>query len=84
MCHTALEKLCTLVGGFSGADGGRLAKIIGTHRTAKVGRRDWTHGHPVGDVSVIKLPRYAPGQAPRASIPYLWIFEGPSEEEVGL
>ena len=84
MRHAALEQLCTLVGGLSGADGGRRATITRIHRPAKVGRRDWTPVHPVGDVAVIELPCDAPGWAPQASITYLWIFEGASEEEVGF
>ena len=69
--HTALEQLYTLFRGYAGAYGGRCATIPGTHRPAKVGHRDWTPGHHVGNVSVIELPRDAPVRAPRASIPYL-------------
>ena len=78
------KKLCTLVGGFVRNDGGQLAMILGTHRPAKVVYRYWTPGHPVGDIDVIELPHNAPGQAHRESIPYIWIFEGASEEEVGF
>ena len=35
MRHVTLDQLCTLVGGFSGADVGRHAIIPGTHWTAK-------------------------------------------------
>ena len=84
ICHAALEQLCTLSGRFSGADGGRRASIPGTYRPSKMGRRYRTPGHDVGDVSIIELPRDAPIRAPQTSIPYLWIFEGASEEEVGF
>ena len=53
MRHAALEQLCTLVGGFDGADGRRHATIPGTNRPAKVDRRDRTPRNPVGDVAVI-------------------------------
>ena len=82
MRHAALEQICTLIGGFSGADGGRCATIPGNHQPAKVGHRDWTTGNPVRYVAVIKLPRDAPGRETRASILYLWIFEGEYKEEV--
>ena len=82
MRHTALKKLVALVGGFTEAGGGRSATIPGTHQPAKVGRRYQTLGHPIGDVAVIELLCNAPGRVPRASIPYLWIFEGASKEEV--
>ena len=84
MRHTAIDKLCTLVGGFSGADGILRATITGTHRPDKVGRRYRTPRHPVGDVAVIELPCDAPGRAPRSSIPYLWIFEGESKKKLGF
>ena len=74
MCNDSLNKLCTLAVGFSGADGRQHATIPGTHRPAKMGRRDQTPVHPIEDVSVIKLARDAPVRAPGASIPYLWIF----------
>ena len=84
MRHAALEKLCTLVGGFSGSDGVRRSTIPGTHLPSKVVRIYRTPGHPVGDVAVINLPRDALRRAPRANIPYIWIFEGTSEAEVGF
>ena len=84
MCHADLDQLCALVEEFSGADGGRRATKSGTRQPSKVSRRDRTHGHPVGDISVIKLPLDAPGWSPRASIPYLWISESTSKEEVGF
>ena len=84
MHHATLEQLCPLAGGFAGSDGGRRATITGTHQPDNMGRRYWTPGHPVGDVAVIDIPCDAPGRAPRASIPYLWIFEGASKEEVGF
>ena len=64
MCHTALGQLCTLAGGFLCYDGGRCAIIPGTYCPAKVGHRDRTTGYPVGDVTVIKLPRDSLGLAP--------------------
>ena len=64
MYHAALNQLFTLVGGFAGADSGRHATITGTRWTVKVGRRDWTPGHPVGDVAIIEQPRDVPGQEP--------------------
>ena len=84
MRHAALEKLCTLVGGFAGANGGRRATIPGTHRPDNMGRRYQTPEHPVGDVTFIELPRDALSPSPQASIPHLWIFEGASEEEVSF
>ena len=84
MRHIPLEQLCKLYGGFNGADVRQHAKILGTNQPAKMGRIDWTPGHPVGDVAVIKLSRNAPVREPRESIPYLYIFEGASEEEVGF
>ena len=74
MCHTALGKLCTLAGGFSGADGGHRATILGTYWQANMGRRYWAPGNLVRDVTVIDLPYNAPSQAPQEIIPYLWIF----------
>ena len=84
MCHATLKKVCTLDGGFYGADGRRCATITGNHRPDKMGCRDWTPQHPLGDVTAIELTCNAPSWAPRARIPYLWIFEGAPEEEVGL
>ena len=84
MRHAALERLCTLAGGFYGADGGRREVIPGTYRQANMGRRDWTPGHIVGDGAVIEIPCDAPSRAPRSSIPYLWIFEDAYKEEVGF
>ena len=46
--------------------------------------RDKKAGNPVGDVTVLELPRDAQGRAHQARIPYLWIFEGTSKEEVGF
>ena len=62
--HTTLEQLFTLVGGFAGVDGGHCEMIPGTHRLAKLLRRYWTPGHPVGDVDVIAKPHDASGRAP--------------------
>ena len=76
MRHAALNKLCTLDGGFAGADGRRRAAIPVNYWPSKMGCRDWTPGNPVGDVFVIKLPCDIPSQESQASIPYLWIFEG--------
>ena len=84
MRQATLEKLCTLVGGFFVAHGGQCENISGTHWTDEMGRRDRTPGYSVGDVTIIKLPRDVPSQAPRASIPYFWIFEGAPKEEVGF
>ena len=84
MRHAALERLCTLVGGFSRYYGIQRATIPVTHCPAKVVRKDRAPVHHVGDVIVIKLPRDAPGWAPRTRIPHLWIFEGASEEAVGF
>ena len=84
MRHAALEQLCTLDGGLPGADDRRRATIPGTYWPAKMVRRDWTPVHPIGNVAIIKIPRDAPSRAPQASIPYLWMFEGVSEEEVGF
>ena len=84
MHHANLEQLYTLVGGFSGADGGWRATIPGTHWPSKVDRRDQTPRHCVGDVSIIEMTRDALVQAPQAIIPYLWVFEGPYEEENGF
>ena len=84
MHHTALEKLCTLAGVFSEADGGRCAKILGTYQPPKLGRRDRTPGNPVGDIAVIEIPHNVPIRVPRSRIPYPWIFEGASKEEVGF
>ena len=55
MHHTALEKLCTLAGVFSEADGGRCATILGTYQPPKLGRRDRTPGNPV---ETLLLSRY--------------------------
>ena len=63
MCHTALEKLCTLVGGLSVADGERHATIPGTHQPVKMVRIDHTPGHPDGDVTFIDLLCDAPSRA---------------------
>ena len=84
MRHAAIKQICTLAGGLSGADGRRYETKPGTHQTDKMGRRDRTPGHPVGDVASIELPCDAPGREHQVSIPYLWIFEGASEEEFGF
>ena len=84
MIHVALEKLCTLSGGFAGSDGKKLSRISGNHCTDKMGCRDRKPGNTVGDIAVIDIPRDAPSQAPQAGITYLWIFEGASKEEVGF
>ena len=55
MRHAALKQLCTLVGGFTGADGGRHEMIPGTYWTDNMGRRDRTSGNSNGDISVIEL-----------------------------
>ena len=55
MFHVALKQLCTLVGGFTGADGGRHEMIPGTYWTDNMGRRDRTSGNSNGDISVIEL-----------------------------
>ena len=59
MRHAGLDKLCTLVGGFYGANGKKGKTITGNHWPDKVGRRDQTHGHHVGDVlsSYLLMPR---------------------------
>ena len=80
MRHAALKKLYNLAGELAGADGGKCVTIPETYWPAKMGRRYWKPGHPVGDIAVIELPHDAPSWAPRASIPYIWIFEGASEE----
>ena len=84
MCHAALEQSCTLYVGFSRTDVGQSATIPGTYQKSKLGHIYHTPGHPVVDISVIELPFDASSWAPRASIPYLWIFEGASKEEVGF
>ena len=71
MRHAALEKLCTLDGGFSGADGEQRATILETHLPDKMVCRYWTPGNTVGDVTVIKIPQDALSQAPQLSFPYL-------------
>ena len=80
MHHCTLYQLFILAGGFSRADGGQRAAIPGTYRSANMVGRNRTHGHPIVDVAVIKLPRYAQSRTPQASIPYIWIFEDASEE----
>ena len=74
MRHVALDQSFTLARGFSVYDGGRRAEIPGTYRTAKMGRRDRTHGHYIREIGVIELPHVGPSWAPRARIPYLCIF----------
>ena len=83
-CHAAIKKLCTLSGVLVGSGGGQCAAIPGNYRPAKMGRRDRTPGHPVGDVAVIEPYCDAPSRAPQASIPHLWIFESTSKEEAGF
>ena len=80
MRHTALEQLYTLFRGYAGSYGGRGATIPGTHRPAKLGHIYWTPGHHVVYVAVIELTYNAPGWAPRAIIPYIFIFEVASKE----
>ena len=79
MLHAALKKLFILAGGFSGVDGGWRVTITGAHCPNKMVHSDWTPVHPVVDVAVIEVPHDAPSRAPRASITYLWIFEGAYE-----
>ena len=84
MSHAALNQLCTLARGLAGADGRQHATIPVTYWLNNMGCIYWAPGHPVGDVAVIELPRDARSRSPQASIPYLWIFEGASKEEVGF
>ena len=58
--------------------------ILGTHKPDKVGGKDRTYGNPIEDITIIEIHHDAPGWEPRANIPYLWIFEGASKEEVGF
>ena len=84
MCHAALEQLCTLTGRLSGADGGRCAVIPGTYWPANMVCKYCKPGYPVVYAPIIELPSDALSRPPRESIPYLWIFEVASEEEVGF
>ena len=77
-----LPPKCVMLLSINYAPSGRHATIIVTRCQAKMGRIYYTPGHYVGNGAVIKLHRDAPIRAPRASIPYLWIFEGASKEEV--
>ena len=65
MRHSALGKLFTLDGGFTGDDGRQSVTIPGTYQPAKMGRREWTPGNPVGNVAIIEIPCHALSQAPK-------------------